>query len=70
MKNLTQDGHNQGIFPPKIRALFSNFWKRAGETSPPPPSSYAPAKNEMKVIYFVQFLMWKYIYSDSLLNSL
>ena len=26
----------------KIRALFSNFWKRAGETSPPPPpSSYA-----------------------------
>ena len=27
----------------KIRALFSNFWKRAGKTSLPPPSSYAPA---------------------------
>ena len=29
-------------FFPQIRALFSNFRKRAGETSPPPPSSYAP----------------------------
>ena len=26
----------------QIRALFSYFWKRAGETSPPPTSSYAP----------------------------
>ena len=26
----------------QISALFSNFWKRAGETSPLPPSSYAP----------------------------
>ena len=31
---------------PKIRAIFSNFRKSAGETSPPSPpprSSYAPA---------------------------
>ena len=27
---------------PKIRALSSNFKKSAGETSPSPPSSYAP----------------------------
>ena len=31
-------------FLPKIRALFSNFWKRAGKTSPPSPSSYAPVE--------------------------
>ena len=35
------DDHNQGISP-QIRAFFSNFWKRAGETSPLLPSSYAP----------------------------
>ena len=29
-------------FFPKISALFSNLWKRAGETSPPTPSSHAP----------------------------
>ena len=29
-------------FFPKNRALFSNFSKRAGKTSPPSPSSYAP----------------------------
>ena len=28
----------------QIRALFPNFWNRAGDTSPPPPSSYAPGK--------------------------
>ena len=32
---LPIDDHNQGLFP-KIRALFSNLRKRAGETSPPP----------------------------------
>ena len=37
MRNLTQDGHNQGIFFSKIRALFSNIWKRAREASPCPP---------------------------------
>ena len=26
----------------KVRALFFNFWKRAGKTSPSPSSSYAP----------------------------
>ena len=33
-------------FFPKISALFFKFWKRAGETFPPPipPSSYAPEK--------------------------
>ena len=29
-------------FCPQIRALFSNFQKRAGETYPLPPSNYAP----------------------------
>ena len=28
----------------QIRALFPNFWNRAGDTSPPPHSSYAPGK--------------------------
>ena len=28
----------------QIRTLFHNFWKRAGETSPPPPSSYVSAR--------------------------
>ena len=42
MRNLNLDDRNQGIFFPKIRTLFSNFEKRAGETSPLP-SSYAPA---------------------------
>ena len=33
-------------FCPKIRAILSNFWKRAGDGSPPPPpSSYAPVLN-------------------------
>ena len=32
--------HNQGIIP-KIRAHFFNFWKREGETSNLPLSSYA-----------------------------
>ena len=31
----------------QIRALFSYFWKRAGKTSPLPPSSYAPAPMHM-----------------------
>ena len=31
-----------GAFFPKIRALFSNLRKSAGETSPLPPSSYVP----------------------------
>ena len=42
MRNLTQDGHSQGIFFPKFGHFFSNFWKRAGETSPLPLSSYGP----------------------------
>ena len=44
MKTLPIDDHSQGIFFPQIRALFSNFSKRAREASPPPPSSYAPAR--------------------------
>ena len=33
-------------FFPKIKALFFKFWKRAGETSPPSPFSYAPDVGE------------------------
>ena len=35
----------------QIRILFSNFQKRAGETSPPPPSSYAPVPRAKINIY-------------------
>ena len=31
-----------GKFFPKIRALFSNFWKRAAKSTPLLPASYAP----------------------------
>ena len=39
LETLPIHDHNQGIFFLK----FFQFLKRAGETSPPPPSSYAPA---------------------------
>ena len=42
VRNLTYRWHKR-IFL-KIRALFSNFWKRTGETSLRNPSSYALAK--------------------------
>ena len=41
MRNLTQDGHNQGIFFPKLGHFFSIFEKEQGRP-PLPPSSYAP----------------------------
>ena len=41
MRNLTQDGHNQGIFFPKLGHFFPIFEKEQ-ERPPPPPSSYAP----------------------------
>ena len=34
----------------KIRAIFLKFWKRAGETSPLPPSSYSPTENEISKV--------------------
>ena len=40
----------------EIRALFSNFQKRAGKTSSPPPSSYPPAACGH---YFVQTGLFK-----------
>ena len=46
----------------KIRALFSNFCKRAGETSPFPPSSYAPVNEEAKQKHFVETLEVKVLY--------
>ena len=42
MRNLTQNDHNQGIFP-KLGHLFPIFEKGQGRPPPPPPSSYAPA---------------------------
>ena len=42
-KNETEKGKARAFFL-QIRTLFSNFQKREGETSPPLPSSYAPAK--------------------------
>ena len=41
-ENFTHRWPQSGHFFPQIRALFSNFWKRAGETYHPPASSYAP----------------------------
>ena len=49
---LPTDDLNQGIFP-QIRALFSNFWKEAGETSPSSPSCYAPALMEKLLCCFI-----------------
>ena len=37
----------------KIGTLISDFWKRAGETSPTPPSSYAPGINNKSKILIV-----------------
>ena len=42
MRNLTQDGQNQGIFFPKLAQFFPIFEKEKGK-SLPPPSSYVPA---------------------------
>ena len=36
-ENFTHRWPQLGHFFPQIMALFSNFWKRAGETSPPLP---------------------------------
>ena len=58
----------------QIRVLFSNFPKRAGETSPPPPSSYMPVsirhlikltlyENDLKLLKFKRspwYLKWIY----------
>ena len=41
-------------FLTKIRAIFSSFWKREGEDSPPPPSSYAP---ELCALPFQELLL-------------
>ena len=42
---LLRDDHSQSISL-EIMALFSNFGKRAGEIShPPPPSNYTPVNN-------------------------
>ena len=58
-------------FSPKIRALFSNFWKRAGETSSPPPRppySYTSVFLQMKIAaVVVHFLKWN-VYCCSLTN--
>ena len=48
----------------QIRALLSNFWKSAGEFSPPPPrspSSYAPEQGYSEVVIgnlFIIFIMY------------
>ena len=42
MRNLTQDGHNQGIFFPKFGHFFPIFEKGQGRPPPLPLSSYAP----------------------------
>ena len=42
-ENVTHRWPQSGHFFPQIKALFSNFWKRTGETFPrPPPSSFVP----------------------------
>ena len=46
----------------QIRALLSDFWKNAGEFSPPPsPSSYAPEQGYSEVVIgnlFIIFIMY------------
>ena len=50
MINFTHRRPQSEHFFLQIRVLFSNFWKRAGETSPlSPSSSYAPGRQERKV---------------------
>ena len=44
MRNCIHRWPRSGYFFLQIRVLFSNFRKRAGETSLPPPSSYALGK--------------------------
>ena len=46
MRNLTQDGHNQGIFFQNQRTFFPIFEKgQERPPLPPPPSSYAPGSS-------------------------
>ena len=58
---------NQGILP-TIRALSSNFQKRAGKTSPTSPSSYAPGRcfsiitTEAKKIDAILKAMLKFVF--------
>ena len=42
IRNLTQNGHNQDIFFPKLGECFPIFEKGQGRPPPPSPSSYAP----------------------------
>ena len=45
---------------PKIRALSSNFQESAGETSPSPPSSYAPVViRKYSIPLFAKFVILK-----------
>ena len=48
-------------FCSQIRVLFSNFRKRAGETCPPPPSSYAPASN-IYTVFILYICAVRYTY--------
>ena len=51
IRNLTQDGHNQGIFFPKFGHFFPIFKIEQGRhSSPPPPSSYAP---DLKILILI-----------------
>ena len=64
MRNSTQDGHNQGIFFPNLGHFFPNFWKRAGETSPLPPSSSAPVSTGWYKSAFSTYLFSKTRFSS------
>ena len=63
-ENITHRWPQSRHFFPQIRALFSNIWKTAGETSPLPPSSDAPVasldqKIEGKCTYFTWGGKWE-----------
>ena len=57
MRNLTQDGHNQGIFFQTLSTFFQLLKKGRGDPAPCPPSSYAPgsALKSPKVIKLSYF---------------
>ena len=61
MRNLTQDGHNQGIFFQNQGTIFQFLLKGRGDL-PPSPSSYAPVDEEAKQKHFVETLEVKVLY--------
>ena len=52
MRNLTQDGHNQGIFSQNLGTFFQFLKKGRGDLPPLPPSSYPPVTKTQNIFIY------------------